>query len=132
MLQVLDIGSKVDDTFPYWLESLLELQVLVLHSNQFYGSVWSCSKMKHYFPKLKVFDLSNDRFCGPLPAWYFKDLNAMKDVSEADRKLQYMGESYYQDSITVTMERLQLELVKIITTFIAIDFSNNNFHGEIA
>ncbi|XP_031286470.1 receptor-like protein 7 [Pistacia vera] len=131
-LQVLDIGNnKVNDTFPYWLESLPELQVLVLHSNQFYGSVRGCSKTKHCFPKLKVFDLSNNKFGGPLPARYFENLNAMKDVGEAKRKLQYMGEDYYQDSITVTMKGYEFELVKIITAFTAIDFSNNNFYGEI-
>ncbi|XP_031286472.1 receptor-like protein 9DC3 [Pistacia vera] len=89
------------------------------------------NKTKHYFPKLKVFDLSNNKFGGPLPANYFENLNAMKDVGEAKRKLQYMRESYCQDSITVTMKGLQFELVKIISTFTTIDFSNNNFHREI-
>ncbi|XP_031267571.1 receptor-like protein 33 [Pistacia vera] len=132
MLQVLDVGNnKVNDSFPCWLETLPELQVLVLHSNQFYSSVWVCSKTKHCFPKLKVFDLSNNRFGGPLPAWYFENLNAMKDVSEAGTELQYMGEGFHQDSITVTMKGFEFELVRIITAFTAIDFSNNYFYGEI-
>ncbi|KAL7193625.1 hypothetical protein ACSBR2_025269 [Camellia fascicularis] len=37
-LEVLDVGNnKINDTFPYWLEFLLELQVLVFKSNKFHG-----------------------------------------------------------------------------------------------
>ncbi|XP_044512012.1 receptor-like protein 6 [Mangifera indica] len=132
MLEVLDISNnKVIDTFPYWLQSLPELQVLMLHSNKFYGSVWDCSETKQCFPKLKFFDLSNNKFRGPLPAWYFKNLQAMKDVSDGERKLEYIGETYYQDSIVVTLKGYEIELEKVISIFTTIDFSNNNFHGEI-
>ncbi|XP_031278900.1 receptor-like protein 9DC3 [Pistacia vera] len=104
MLQVLDIGNnKVNDTFPYWLESLPELQVLVLHSNQFYGSIWGCSKTKHYFPKLKVFDLSNNKFGGPLSARYFENLNAMKDLAN----LNFLGvPNLSQNQLTGPIPRL--------------------------
>ncbi|XP_044494351.1 receptor-like protein 34 [Mangifera indica] len=132
MLEVLDVSNnKVIDTFPYWLQSLPKLQVLILHSNKFYGSLWGCSETKRCFPKLKVFDLSNNKFRGPLPAWYFKNLQAMRDVSESDRKLEYIGETYYQDSIVVTLKGYEIELEKVISIFTTIDFSNNNFHGEI-
>ncbi|KAL5548570.1 hypothetical protein UlMin_003801 [Ulmus minor] len=37
-LEVLDIGNnKINGSFPNWLESLPELQVLILRSNRFYG-----------------------------------------------------------------------------------------------
>ncbi|XP_044481721.1 receptor-like protein 33 [Mangifera indica] len=42
-----------------------------------------------------------------------------------------MGENYYQDSVMVTWKGFEYQLVKIITIFTTIDFSNNNFHGEI-
>ncbi|XP_044465935.1 receptor-like protein 33 [Mangifera indica] len=132
MLEVLDIGNnKVIDTFPYWLQSLPELQVLVLHSNRFYGSVRGWSEMNHCFPKLKVLDLSKNKFGGPLPASYFKNLQVMKDVGEVGRELQYIGESYYQDSITVTMKGHLFGFMRIFVAFTAIDFSNNNFCEEI-
>ncbi|XP_044496126.1 receptor-like protein 33 [Mangifera indica] len=132
-LQVLDIGNnKVIDTFPYWLQSLPKLQVLILHSNKFYGSVHGfCSETKHCFPKLKVFDISNNKIGGPLPVWYFKNLRAMKDVSEHERKLQYMGENYYQDSLVVTLKGCEIELKKVISIFTTIDFSSNDFDGVI-
>ncbi|XP_044464771.1 receptor-like protein 6 [Mangifera indica] len=132
MLEVLDIGNnKIIDTFPYWLQSLPELQVFILHSNKFYGSVWGCFEMKHCFPKLRVLDLSKNKFGGPLPAWYFKNLQAMKEVAEVERKLQYIGESYYQDSITVTIKGHRIGYMRILLAFTAIDFSNNNFCEEI-
>ncbi|XP_044467563.1 receptor-like protein 33 [Mangifera indica] len=131
-LEVLDLGNnKINDTFPYWLGNLPKLQVLVLRSNKLYGSNWGCSKTKNCFPKLKIFDLSNNKLSGFLPAKYFKTLNAMMDFGEAEKSLQYMGENYYQDSVMVTWKGFEYQLVKIITTFSTIDFSNNNFNGEI-
>ena len=46
-------------------------------------------------------------------------------------KLKYMGESYYHDSVMVTMKGFYIELVKIPNLFTTIDFSNNSFKGEI-
>ncbi|WZY84220.1 hypothetical protein YC2023_030604 [Brassica napus] len=31
--------NRINDTFPFWLKSLPKLQVLVLHSNEFHGSL---------------------------------------------------------------------------------------------
>ncbi|XP_044481694.1 receptor-like protein 9DC3 [Mangifera indica] len=131
-LEVLDLGNnKLNGMFPYWLGNLSKLQVLVLRSNKLYGSNWGCSKTKNCFPKLKIFDLSNNKISGILPARYFKNLYAMTDFGDAQRRLQYMGEDYYQDSVMVTWKGFEYQLVKIITIFTTIDFSNNNFHGEI-
>ena len=39
-MQVLDLGNnKINDRFPYWLEALPELKVLILKSNRFYGPI---------------------------------------------------------------------------------------------
>ncbi|XP_050369044.1 receptor-like protein 34 [Argentina anserina] len=53
----------------------------------------------------------------------------MKNVQ--DDELKYMGENYYQDTVTVVMKGFELELVKIQTMFTTIDFSGNVFRGEI-
>ncbi|PON31751.1 LRR domain containing protein [Parasponia andersonii] len=45
--------------------------------------------------------------------------------------MTYMGDSYYQDSVMVTMKGFDIELVKIQTILISLDFSRNNFTGEI-
>lgn len=97
-------------------------------SNKFYGSDWDCFKINSCFPKLKIFDISNNKFNGFLPASHF---NGKTDVGEADKKLNYIGEQYYQDSVMVTWKGLEIQLVKIITIFTTIDFSSNNFRGEI-
>ncbi|MBA0606792.1 hypothetical protein Godav_019207 [Gossypium davidsonii] len=39
-LQVLDVGNNmVNDSFPYWIKALSELQVLVLRSSKFHGPI---------------------------------------------------------------------------------------------
>ncbi|XP_031286456.1 receptor-like protein Cf-9 homolog [Pistacia vera] len=104
-LEVLDLGNnKINDTFPYWLGNLLELRVLVLHSNKFYGSIWDCSKTNKCFPKLRIFDLSNNSFIDFLSARYFKNLEAMMDVGADERKLKYMGENYCHNFVMVTLK----------------------------
>ncbi|XP_031286461.1 receptor-like protein 6 [Pistacia vera] len=134
LLEILDLGNnKINDTFPYWLENLSKLQVLVLRSNNFYGSVWhSSDRDNSCFPMLRIFDLSSNRFSGPLPTRYFENLNAMMINGESIKKLNYMGEKlYYQDSVEVTLKGRDIILEKIITTFTSIDFSQNYFDGEI-
>jgi len=60
MLQVLDLGdNKIEDTFPYFLETLPELYILVLKSNKLHGFVTSPTT-KNSFSKLRIFDISNN------------------------------------------------------------------------
>ena len=41
MLEVLNLGNNMMiDTFPFWLESLPELQILILRANGFHGPIW--------------------------------------------------------------------------------------------
>ncbi|XP_044466266.1 receptor-like protein 33 [Mangifera indica] len=134
MLEVLDLGNnKINYTFPFWLKSLENLQVLVLRSNYFHGSVWrSFDRDSSYFPKLRIFDLSRNRFSGSLPTRYFENLTDMMTNREYKKKLKYMqGTKYYQDSVEVVIKGRDVLLVKIITTLTSIDFSHNYFDGEI-
>ena len=55
----------------------------------------------------------------------------MTNASANKGELKYMGDNYYQDSVIVVMKGLFIELVKIQSLFTTIDFSNNNFKGEI-
>ncbi|XP_031273141.1 receptor-like protein Cf-9 homolog [Pistacia vera] len=132
MLEVLDLGNNhLNDSFPNWLESLPNLRILILRSNKFHGFVRELSTVFQSFAKLRILDLSNNNFSGSLPKKYFENLEAMMDVNETERKLRYMSEGYYLDSAIVTLKGSDVEIMKIITTFTCIDFSNNNFHGEI-
>ncbi|GKV44924.1 hypothetical protein SLEP1_g52057 [Rubroshorea leprosula] len=91
MLEVLDVGNNnIEDTFPHWLESLPNLQVLVLRSNKFHGFVQS-TKESPSFPKLRVLDLSSNDFLGPLPLRYMENFKAMMDPHGEDGSPEYMN-----------------------------------------
>ncbi|CAL5336831.1 unnamed protein product [Camellia sinensis] len=132
-LEVLDLGkNKINDTFPYWLETLTELQVLVLRFNRFHGHIGtSKTKGKHPFPKLRIIDISCNEFIGLLPTNYIKQFGAMMNVDEHEMKLKYMGDSYYQDSVVVMIKGYEIELSRILIVLSIIDFSRNKFQGEI-
>ncbi|GKV44938.1 hypothetical protein SLEP1_g52072 [Rubroshorea leprosula] len=135
MLEVLDVGNNnISDTFPHWLESLPHLQVLVLRSNKFHGSVQS-KKESPSFPKLRVLDLSSNYFVGALPVRYIENFNAMMDPHKDGGSPEYMMVStrtnYYQYSLVVTWKGFEYELQKILTVFSSIHLSNNMFEGEI-
>ncbi|XP_008227117.1 PREDICTED: receptor-like protein 12 [Prunus mume] len=129
-LEVLDLGNnKIQDTFPNWLESLPKLQVLILKSNKFFGEI-GIPKTKFPFQKLRIMDLSYNQFSGLLPTKYFEHLTAM--INSQEHELKYMGQGYYEDTMVVTIKGFEIEMVKIQTFFITIDFSNNTFRGEIS
>ncbi|GLT30052.1 hypothetical protein SLA2020_048750 [Shorea laevis] len=131
MLEVLDIGNNsIEDTFPHWLESLPNLQVLVLRSNKFHSFVQSI-KESPSFLRLRVLDLSNNDFLGHLPVRYIENFKAMMDLYRDEGSLEYMNVSSYQYSLVVTWKGFDYELKGILTVFSTIHLSNNMFEGEI-
>ncbi|XP_057990664.1 receptor-like protein 9DC3 [Hevea brasiliensis] len=130
-LEILDIGNNnIDDTFPHFLATLSKLQILILKSNKFHGLVKGTST-NYSFSKLRIFDLSNNTFNGPLPAEYFNNFKAMMIF---DLNMKYMGApnySSYDYSVSLTLKGLEIELVKIQTLLTSIDLSGNKFTGEI-
>ncbi|KAF8376777.1 hypothetical protein HHK36_031557 [Tetracentron sinense] len=140
-LEVLDLGNnQLNDTFPYWLGSLPQLRVLVLRSNKFHGSIKNTGT-NCTFPMLQIVDLSSNDFTGSLPSQCFLCWKGMIiSENEAQSKLKHqilrfgfleLSHLYYQDAVTVTLKGLEMELVKILTVFASIDFSNNSFRGGI-
>ncbi|KAJ9160184.1 hypothetical protein P3X46_025608 [Hevea brasiliensis] len=130
-LEILDLGNNnIDDTFPHFLETLSKLQILILKCNRFHGLVKGTSA-NYSFSKLRIFDLSNNTFSGPLPAEYFNNFKAMMIF---DLNMKYMGapnHSSYDYSVSLTLKGLEIELVKIQTLLTSIDLSGNKFTGEI-
>uniref|UniRef100_A0A2N9EMJ7 Leucine-rich repeat-containing N-terminal plant-type domain-containing protein n=1 Tax=Fagus sylvatica TaxID=28930 RepID=A0A2N9EMJ7_FAGSY len=90
-LEVLNLGNNnMNDIFPFWLESLPELQILILRANGFQGPIWD-SHTNFGFSKLHVIDLSHNNFTGRLPSEYFKTWNAMLMVhGKINSKPEYM------------------------------------------
>ena len=134
MLEVLNLGNnQFNDTFPFWLESLPELQILVLRANGFHDPIWD-PHINFGLSKLHVIDLSHNNFSGKLPSKYFQNWSAIQGVTDKDKsQTRYMGDgsNYYKNSMTIVNKGVELELVKILTIFTAIDLSNNRFYGEI-
>ncbi|KAL8121847.1 hypothetical protein AgCh_018544 [Apium graveolens] len=137
LLETLDLGSNhINDTFPQCLEALPNLQVLVLKSNNFHGLVNKSSKIEHPFPSLRIIDISQNEFSGPLPAFYIKNFEAMMKSDVNKMKAAYMGIDtgfigFYRDSTALVIKGVEIELVRILTVLTAIDVSRNKFEGEI-
>ncbi|XP_021288780.1 receptor-like protein 12 [Herrania umbratica] len=126
----------INDTFPQWLESLTQLRVLVLHSNQLHGSIhgpWS----SHSFSKIQIFDLSNNHFTGPLPVKYIQNFKVMINLTVDEREMSYMGtggraaSDFYNYSTRIAIKGQEIELEKIFFRLTSIDLSSNEFQGEI-
>ncbi|RZC63756.1 hypothetical protein C5167_025617 [Papaver somniferum] len=137
MLKVLDLGNnQLAGTFPYWLKSMSQLRVLVLRSNKFHGA-WGNQGANYNFSALQIIDVSSNNFSGALSKDLFSSLKTMmvKEDKEAQGNQENQNSdndtSYYHQTVTVTSEGLNLELMKVETIFTCIDFSNNEFEGEI-
>ncbi|KDO38960.1 hypothetical protein CISIN_1g0402381mg, partial [Citrus sinensis] len=80
-LEFLGLGNnQISDTFPSWLGTLPNLNVLILRSNIFYGIIKE-PRTDCGFSKLRIIDLSNNIFIGTLPLKSFLCWNAMKIVN---------------------------------------------------
>ncbi|XP_019096300.1 PREDICTED: receptor-like protein 12 [Camelina sativa] len=128
-LEVLNVESNmINDTFPFCLSSLQELQVLVLRSNAFHGPIQQAG-----FSKLRIIDISHNHFNGTLPSNFFLYWTAMFSLGKTEDQSNrgYMGTSYYSDSMVLMIKGVEMEMVRILNILTSIDFSGNKFEGEI-
>ncbi|KAI3750526.1 hypothetical protein L2E82_21166 [Cichorium intybus] len=140
MLEVLNLGNnKMIDTYPCFLHNNTSLRVLVLRSNNFRGSVRCSEQQINTWSKIQILDIARNNFNGTIPADFFWQLDAMMTSSDGEQSstkhLSFLVLSlnpyYYQDTVSVTIKGLELELVKILTIFTSIDLACNHFSGEI-
>ncbi|KAK8308042.1 hypothetical protein V6Z11_D02G028900 [Gossypium hirsutum] len=131
-LEVLDLGNNmVHDTFPFWLEKLPSLKVVILRANRFYGTITKFNTERG-FPKLRILDIASNNFSGDLSIEFLQSLKAMMQLTNEDKaKLDYIGENYYQDSVTIFNKGIELFYEKILATLTCLDLSSNSFHGRI-
>ncbi|KAF9670999.1 hypothetical protein SADUNF_Sadunf12G0001200 [Salix dunnii] len=131
MLEVLDLGNnKIEDTFPYFLQTLPELHVLVVKSNKLH-SFMNGPTTNDSFPKLWIFDISNNNLSGSLPTEYLYSLKALMVYDRNSIYMMARNYSQYDFSIRVTWKGFKTKFEKIQSTLGILDFSNNNFTGEI-
>ncbi|XP_006447780.2 receptor-like protein 9DC3 [Citrus clementina] len=134
-------NNQITDVFPSWLGTLPELEVLVLKSNNFHGEIKE-PRTAFDFSKLRIIDLSHNRFGGILPSKHFDCWNSMKYVNASN--LTYMHDTlnprgypvstyfgFFDYSMTMSNKGTELEYEKLSNLITAIILSNNSFVGEI-
>ncbi|KAH0720591.1 hypothetical protein KY285_005409 [Solanum tuberosum] len=136
-LEVLDIGNnKIRDTFPCMLKTLPSLHVLVLRSNKFSGDL-QCRIANQTWSKLQIIDIASNNFRGALLPHYFSNLEGMMKSRNPEPRLHYLEVEfinyglYYRNRVTLTLKGQEMEIENILEVFTSIDFSSNNFEGEI-
>ncbi|XP_055960502.1 receptor-like protein 6 [Mercurialis annua] len=141
LLEMVDFGSnQIVDAFPSWFGSLPNLKILILRSNQFYGTMENL--VATGFSDLRVIDLSYNHLSGKLPSKLLHIWNAMKvrNTSYMTYMQDYMMPNhsyadsyfgYYDYSMTLYNKGLEMNYMKIPDILLGIDFSNNKFQGEI-
>ncbi|ONK62591.1 uncharacterized protein A4U43_C07F5700 [Asparagus officinalis] len=83
---------------------------------------------------LQIFDISSNYFSGTLPLDCFKNLKAMmhSDSNISTLQFEYIKlDTSYQNTVTVKSKGRDMTLVRILTIFTSLDFSNNSFQGNI-
>ncbi|XP_057789385.1 receptor-like protein 7 [Salvia miltiorrhiza] len=118
-LRFMNVGNNnINDSFPCMLSSTLSF--LVLHSNRFYGEV-RCHNRS--WDDLQILDISSNQFSGNLESINFTSWKTMM--------LQGFTRLWTELSITLIMKGTNSEYHTIWSEFGIIDFSCNNFGGEI-
>ncbi|XP_047336114.1 receptor-like protein 6 [Impatiens glandulifera] len=143
LLEILNLGENlIDDIFPSWLGVLPLLQILILRSNRFHGSITvadddTITITNTPFTNLRIIDLSHNGFTGALTSEFFRNLTSMKN--DTGHEMRYMETmnidgiifSWYDFSITLTNKGVFTLYGDILYELVAIDFSSNNLEGEI-
>ncbi|KAM7528629.1 hypothetical protein LguiB_032039 [Lonicera macranthoides] len=138
-LEVLNLGNnRINDTFPCFLTNSSNLHVFVLRSNMFRGGI-HCPGENQSWPNLQIIDIASNYFTGHLVPNQFLNWKAMMDAAgdlktkanQLHFQILQANNLYYEDTVTVTNKGQQMELVKILTIFTSINFSNNCFEGDV-
>ncbi|ESQ51897.1 hypothetical protein EUTSA_v10016266mg [Eutrema salsugineum] len=128
-------NNRIEDTFPFWLKAVPNLQVFTLRSNRFFGHLSPPDQGPLAFPELRILELSDNSFTGSLPPSYFVNWQASSVKINEDGRI-YMGDyknAYYiyEDTMDLQYKGLFMEQGKVLTSYTTIDFSGNKLEGEI-
>ncbi|XP_017979626.1 PREDICTED: receptor-like protein 12 [Theobroma cacao] len=135
-LEILNVANNnLNDTFPNWLGNL-KLQVVIWRNNRFYGHIDSFEG-RFSFSCLQIIDLSHNDFNGHLPMKFFENLHAIRSESESKSHSRYMiyaicnQDNLFYEPLYITTKGLEMHFERILTILTVIDFSNNQFNGQI-
>ncbi|KAK4754009.1 hypothetical protein SAY87_002113 [Trapa incisa] len=146
-LEFLNVGNNmINDTFPSWLGTSTNLRALVLRSNRFHGSIEE-PETNSEFQSLQIIDISSNNFEDFLPAKYFRYWTSMREsITEGQKYFHVVntirtshrvfGNQSLMDivalaGLTVETKGMEVKYAEILGYLQAIDFSGNNFRGEI-
>ncbi|TYJ38658.1 hypothetical protein E1A91_A04G006600v1 [Gossypium mustelinum] len=129
-LEVLDLGNnKINDTFPHWLGSLPQLQVLVLKSNHMHGSLRvNSSKSSPFFSKIQIFDLSRE-----IPKVIGK-LNLLKGLNLSHNNLNGGIPTSIGNLTNLSMKQLSGQIPRSLGNLLQLthlDLSHNQLSGQV-
>ncbi|KAF3434753.1 hypothetical protein FNV43_RR21838 [Rhamnella rubrinervis] len=127
--------NMFDGTIPTTFTKGNTLRNINLNGNRLKGSL---PRALLNWRNLEILDLGNNMINDTypqclLPTQYFENFLAMMHVGYIN-KLKYMGDEcfpYYTNLVVMTMKGFDIELEHILNIFTTIDFSKNNFAGEI-
>ncbi|CAN6830085.1 unnamed protein product [Brassica oleracea] len=127
--------NEVSDTFPFWLRMLPNLQIIVLRSNRFHGPIFSPGDSLS-FPKLLIFDISENLFTGVLPLDYFAGWSTMSSVVYIayDKLHRFIGFTFsnYHKSVVLANKGSKMELLgSSFRIYKTIHVSGNRLEGDI-
>ncbi|ESQ51898.1 hypothetical protein EUTSA_v10016323mg [Eutrema salsugineum] len=105
-------NNRIEDTFPFWLKALPNLQALTLRSNKFYGPISPSDQGPLACPELRILEISDNKFTGSLPRNYFVNWKATSLQMNEDGSLF-------------------MEQEKVLTSYATIDFSGNRLEGQL-
>ncbi|KAL8518170.1 hypothetical protein ACS0TY_009508 [Phlomoides rotata] len=133
-LEILNVeNNEISDSFPCMLPS--SLRVLVLRSNRFHGEVRCQNKS---WPNLQIIDIASNNFSSNLNSISFSSWTGMVMNSDAHPERTKLGFTiilypnfYYFTQVALNVKGSEQTLFKIRVDFTSIDFSCNNFRGEI-
>ncbi|KAF3448105.1 hypothetical protein FNV43_RR08815 [Rhamnella rubrinervis] len=117
-----NFSGSIPDAFP----NNCSLRTLAVNGNSLEGQV---PRSLANCAALEVLDLGNNKMIDHSPCFLENIFNLQVLVLRSNNFTGNIG--CPNDTVTVTLKGLEFELVKIQTVFTSIDFSSNNFHGEI-
>ncbi|PHT99203.1 hypothetical protein BC332_31810 [Capsicum chinense] len=126
-------NNHLNGTIPQCLGEMSGLEILSLRSNKLHGPI-SDSRKDNLFAQIQVIDLSSNGFSGNLPVSHFENFQAMKIIAENSGTREYIAVDYsghYANTLIVTTKGLDLELPRVLTTYMIINLSRNRFEGHI-
>ncbi|ESR61027.1 hypothetical protein CICLE_v10017771mg, partial [Citrus x clementina] len=114
-------NNQITDVFPSWLGTLPALEVLVLKSNNVHGEIKE-PRTAFDILKLRIIDLSHNRFGGILPSKHFDYWNSMKYLSNLITAIILSNNSFVGEIPTSIANLKGLRNLNL---------SNNNLQGRI-